>query len=199
MNVSSQTGSIKLSSIVPVKGDGEVAGWWEVEIQYLNFDGSTDTDNDYLWNGENWENADMEDMSDVDVPAGQGLWVGNSTGGAVNFRSSGEVNQDDVIFELRSAGATAAGNCFPTSTTLGNILPTIKGSDDVPGWWELEIQYLNFDGSTDTDNDYLWNGENWENADMEEMNDVVINPGQGLWVGNSTGTAVTLRIPAPEL
>ena len=199
MNVSSPDGSLKLSNIVPVKADGDVAGWWEVEIQYLNFDGSTDFDHDYLWNGENWENADMEDMSDVEVPAGQGLFVGNSTGVAVNFRSSGELNQKDVVFTLRDAGATAAGNCFPTTTTLGELLPQIKDSEDVPGWWELEIQYLNFDGSTDFDNDYMWNGENWENADMEDMSELTINPGQGLFIGNSTGKAVTLRIPAPEI
>ena len=199
MNVSATDGTIKLSSIVPVKGNGEVAGWWEVEIQYLLFDGRTDDNNDYMWNGTNWENLAMEDQSDVEIPAGQGLWVFNTTGGAVTFRSSGEVNQNDVIFELRSAGATASANCFPTPLTLGDILPAIKGSDSVPGWWEVEIQYLLFDGRTDDNNDYMWNGTNWENLAMEDKSAVPVPAGQGLWVFNTSGSEVTLRIPAPEL
>ena len=199
MDIASPTGSIKLSSIVPIKSNGEVAGWWEVEIQYLKYDGRTDEDHDYMWNGANWENLNMEDMSNVDIPAGQGLWVANSTGVAVTFQSSGEVNQSDVIFELRDSGNTAAANCFPTLTKLGEVLPSIKGSSDLPGWWEVEIQYLKYDGRTDDDNDYMWNGANWENLNMEDMSNVDVPAGQGLWVANSTGKTVLLRIPAPEL
>ena len=199
MDISSPTGAIKLSSIVPVKDNGEVAEWWEIGVQYLLYNGYTDNDHNYMWNGEGWEDTDFNPCDDVIIPAGQGLWVNNSTGGAVSFRSSGEVNQDDVIFELRDSGNTAAANCFPTATTLGEILPAIKNSDEVPEWWEVGIQFLLYNGYTDNDHNYMWNGEGWEDTDFNPCDDEPIPVGQGLWVNNSSGKAVTLRIPAPEL
>ena len=86
MDIASPTGSIKLSSIVPIKGNGEVAGWWEIGLQYLLGGGETDDDHNYMWNGDNWENLDMEDMSKINIPAGQGLWIANSTGKSVLIR-----------------------------------------------------------------------------------------------------------------
>ena len=198
MDITSSDGSIKLGNIVPIKSNGEIAGWWEVEIQIPAYDGSTDPNADYMWNGEGWENGDFEPMDDVVIPVGQGLWVINSTSSSVSFRSSGQVNENDALFALREIGSTAAANSFPTAITLGDIVPMLA-TGGVPGWWEVEIQIPAYDGSTDPNADYMWNGEGWENGDFEPMDDVDIPAGQGLWVINSTSAAVNLQIPAPEL
>ena len=195
IDIANSDDTIKLSNIVPVLANGEVAGWGEVEIQYLLSDGRTDTDNDFLWDGEGWT-KDWESI-DVDIPAGQGLWVNNTAGAEVSLRSSGEVNQKDALFVLRDIGNTAAANCFPTATKLGELLPAYVSDSNVAAWGEVEIQFLLSDGRTDTENDFLWDGEGWT-KDWESI-DVDIPAGQGLWVNNSAGTEITLRIPAPEL
>lgn len=199
MDIASPTGSIKLSSIVPILESGDVAGWGDVSVQYLNFDGSTDEENNYMWDGECWVDTEFNPKGDIDIPAGQGLWVNNAANVAMAFRSSGAVNLNDIIFDLRDNGNIAAANAFPTKTTLGEILPAIKGTEDVPGWGDISVQYLNFDGSTDEENNYMWDGEGWVDIEFNPKGDVDIPAAQGLWVNNASGNPITLRIPAPEL
>ena len=195
-NVGSADGSIRLGDVVPVAAEGvDLVG--NLEIQYLNYFGGTDWDNDYIWDGEVWLKDGDSDASDVIIPVGQGLWVGNSAGAPVNFRSSGEVNQKDIQFPLREVGSTAAANAFPTATTFGKIVPVAAEDVDLVG--NLEIQYLNYFGGTDWDNDYIWDGEVWLKDGDSDASEIVVAAGQGLWVGNSAGAPVTLHIAAPEL
>ena len=86
MDVANPTGAVTLSSIVPINNNGDVAGWWEVGIQFLNRDGSTDDAHNFMWSGEGWEDADFAQKDDEPIPAGQGLWVNNSSGAIVTLR-----------------------------------------------------------------------------------------------------------------
>ena len=71
-------------------------------------------------------------------------------------------------------------------------------SEEVDTAYSVEIQILDNAGRT-TDADYMWNGTAWEDANTGTVVDEVSIPaGQGLWVANYTGEAVSLYIPAPE-
>ena len=71
------------------------------------------------------------------------------------------------------------------------------GSDDIT------VQTLNFDGTTDKmytfgkDRRGNWFWSDVDTGDKIEEGDVVINPGQGLWIGGVDGA--TLTIPGPTL
>ena len=198
IDVGSKDDDIKLGSIIPIAAKGVDLGG-NIEIQFLNFDGSSDMDNDYYWDGEStWLKDGSDEANDVVIPAGHGLWVSNTSGAPVSLRSSGQVNEKEILFPIRTAGATAAANAFPVDTTFGKVVPIADAGVDLGG--NIEIQYLNFDGSSDMDNDYYWDGEStWLKDGSDEANDVVIPAGRGLWVSNTAGAPVSIQITAPEL
>ena len=196
-DVAAADGSITLSNLVPVAGEG-VETAYSVEVQILDNVGYT-TDADYMWNGSSWDNVlTGEDASDVTIPAGQGLWVANFVGESVGFQSSGRVPTSDLNAALDTDfGAVAIGNPFPVSVTLGDIVPL--AAEGVETAYSVEIQILDNAGYT-TEADYMWNGSSWENVlTSEDASQVTFPAGQGLWVANFTGEAVSLYIPAPEL
>ena len=196
-DVSANDGSITLGNITPVAGD-LVDTAYCVEIQILDNGGYT-TDADYMWNGTSWENVlTGESAADVTFAAGQGLWVMNYTGENVGLQSAGRVQTSDLNVDLDTEyGGVIAGNAFPTSVDLSDILPISDKTVDTA--YCVEIQILDNGGYT-TDADYMWNGTSWENVlTGEPATDVTFAAGQALWVMNYTGEVVSLYIPAPEL
>ena len=198
MNVGGTDGKIKFGSITPVAAEG-VDLSWNIVVQYLFNDGRNDPDNEFTWDGEQWLDANYDPANDVEIDAGKGLWVGNGSGGAaVTFRSAGQVNENDIAYPLNAGGATPAANGFPCTITYGDITPVADPGVDLS--WNIVVQYLFNDGRNDPDNEFTWDGEQWLDANYDPANEVMINPGQGLWVGNGAGgNAVTLQFAAPEL
>jgi len=196
-DVSATDGSIALSAVTPVAGAG-IDTAYGVEIQILDNAGLT-TDADYMWNGSAWEDANTgASVGDVTIAAGQGLWVASYVGEPVGLQTSGKVSISDLNVALDTDfGAVAVGNSFPTSVPLNEILPVAAVGVDTA--YSVEIQILDNAGLT-TDADYMWNGSAWEDANTgAAVGEVTILAGQGLWVANYTGEAVSLYIPAPEL
>ena len=196
-DVAATDGSIALSAITPV-ADEEIDAAYGVEIQILDNAGRT-TNADYMWNGSAWEDANTGSALDaVSIPAGQGLWVASYVGEAVGLQTSGKVSTSDLSVALDTDyGAVAVGNSFPTPVGLSEIMPV--ASEEVDMAYSVEIQILDNAGRT-TDADFMWNGSAWEDANTGTVVDEVSIPaGQGLWVANYTGEAVSLYIPAPEL
>ena len=186
------TGEIALASLSPKAENmtaDDLAGY--IEIQTLDHAGRTV--DSYVWNGEGWEGDD-----ETTFPAGTGLWVFNQVGAdtKVSLQSSGQVTTSDVVIMLDSDyGAIGIANPFPVSVTLAEILPECGNmtAEELAGY--VEIQTLDHAGQTV--DSYVWNGEGWEGDDEEKE----IEAGTGLWVFNQVGndSAVSLRIPAPEL
>ena len=196
-DVSAADGSISLGSLTPVAGVG-VDTAYSVEIQILDNGGYT-TDADYMWNGSSWDNViTSTDAGDVTFAAGQGLWIMNYTGESVGLQSAGRVQTSDLNIDLDTEyGGVIAGNAFPTTVALSDMLPV--AGEGVDTAYSVEIQILDNGGYT-TDADYMWNGSSWDNVITgEAATEVTFAPGQALWVMNYTGAAVALYIPAPEL
>ena len=170
---------------------------YSIDIQTLNNWGGTG-DEDYIWTGSGWEDANGDAVTDATLPAGKGFWVYNFTGAAVTFRSLGEVNASDVTYPLdEDLGAVAIVNPYPTDIALADItfITSLSASDL---GYSIDIQTLNNWGGTG-DEDYIWTGSGWEDANGDPATNVTFAPGKGLWVYNFTGAAVGLHIPAPEL
>ena len=170
---------------------------YSVDIQTLNGFGGTG-DEDYMWNGAGWEDANGNPVTDATLPPGKGFWVYNFTGEAVTFRSLGEVNANDVTYPLDTEyGAVAIVNPYPTDIALADIT-FITAQPASALAYSIDIQTLNSFGGTG-DEDYMWNGTGWEDANGNPATNVTFAPGKGLWVYNFTGEAVGFHIPAPEL
>lgn len=168
----------------------------DVQVQTLDEYGRTVdsyTWNDYMYDNACWVNDDMEEVTGVSFPAGQGFFVlGSSTSQAL--QSAGKVGTSDITVRLRE-NATLTGNPFPVSVALQDIVAT---GDDVNS---VQIQTLDEYGRTVdsyTWNDYMYDDACWVNDDMEEVTGITFAPGQGLFVLGST-TEQFLRFPAPEL
>ena len=186
---------IPLESVVPA--DPTTAAW-SVQLSYLTPDGGNDDDHNFLWDGEKWVDANTTaPVSGVMIPAGQGLWVNNGTGVAMDLRSSGEVSKKDVAFALdENYGAVGTGNPFPVPVALEDVVPS--PADALA--WSVQASYLTPDGGNDDDHNFLWDGEKWVDANTTApVSGVMIPAGQGLWVNNGSGLAGTLNIPAPGL
>lgn len=198
--VGSQTG-IKLSDIEPITETGTSLRR-KIQIQLLTPAGLTATT--YRWEGtggKTWIAAKAtDDMGETVLPAGQGLWVGNSANVATTFRSVGQVGTNDIIQPLDSAGGAAmVGNGFPVAVKLKDIVPSTE--TDTSPRRKVQIQLLTPAGLTATT--YRWEGtggKTWIAAKTtDDMGETEIPAGQAMWVGNSANCTATLRIPAPEL
>ena len=95
-----------------------------------------------------------------------------------------------------SAGGTGAGNPFPVTIDLQDIVPE---GDDLSD--RVEIQTLDAAGRTVAS--YMWNDwandtACWVDGDFAPIEGVSFTPGQGLWVFGAND-AQYIRFPAPEL
>lgn len=114
------------------------------------------------------------------------------------LQTAGKVGTADVAIRLRFGG-TLAGNPFPTSITIGDLLPT--GEDT---YNNVSIQTL--DAAGYTVDSYAWTdagGESWDQVGWVDdenniVTNIVIEAGQGLWIQGSSD-AQYITFPAPEL
>ena len=198
--VGSQAG-IKLKDITPITTTSTSLRR-KIQIQLLTPTGRTATT--YRWEGtggKTWiAGSTTEDMGETVIPAGQGLWVGNTANVATKFQTAGEVSSTDIIQPLNAeGGAVMVGNSFPVAVKLKDIVPTTTTSTSLRR--KIQIQLLTPTGRTATT--YRWEGtggKTWiAGSTTEDMGETVIPAGQALWVGNTANVAATLRIPAPEL
>ena len=190
--------TISLGSIIPI-GDPNSDLGYNIEIQKLNNAGESN-EYDYTWDGTKWiETITNEDASDVTLNACEGLWIFSMMGEAVSFQSCGQVGENDVSALLDDDyGAAAVANGFPVAVKLNDLV--LEADSEVDLGYNIEIQKLNNSGES-TNFDYTWDGTQWidTTTNVAASDDVVIAPGEGLWVYNMTGEAVYLRFPAPEL
>ena len=197
-NVGGESGVISLDNLIPVAAEG-VDTSSSVIIQVLDEAGYT-TEDDFTWDGTQWTDTNTgAPVKGKTFDIEKGLWVYNFTGEEVQLQSSGQVVTSDINAPLSvEYGAVAVVNCFPTPVALSDLLP-IPGNAEVDISSSIIIQILDDAGYT-TDADYTWDGSKWVDTNTGAVvENVTFDAGQGLWVYNFTGEAVSLRIPAPEL
>ena len=196
----SNDATITLGAIKPIGLEGSDLSY-NIEIQKLNNWGGTVEGFDYIWDGKKWIDSETNaDASDAVVNSGEGLWIYSMMGESVSFQSVGEVGNADIVFPLDDDyGAAAVANGFPVAVKLNDIV--LEAAVGVDLGYNIEIQKLNNWGGTVEGFDYIWDGTKWIDSETNAAvpDTVVIDPGEGLWVYNMTGEAVSFRIPAPEL
>jgi hypothetical protein len=168
-----------------------------VQIQVLDAYGRTQVSydwNDWAASTACWVDGDWNPVEEVSISAGQGLWVMGSAS-TQGILSAGKVGRDDVVVVLRNGG-TGAGNPFPVSIDLQDIVAEGDEASD-----NVQIQVLDAYGRTVAS--YDWN--DWANAtacwvdgDWNPVENVTIEPGQGLWVMGSS-TSQSIRFSSPTL
>ena len=175
--------------LIDMKGvgyDGEAGG--EIQIQTLNEYGQTQAT--YFWYDIpsedilGWFDLSEEPLNrgDVEIQAGEGLWVYCAADG-LGLQSSGEVPQSKVIVELQESGLSVAN---PTPVTVDLIDCCVSGYEEGAGG-EVQVQTLNEYGQTQAT--YFWYDIpdedilGWFDLSEEPLNrgDVTMAPGAGLW------------------
>ena len=197
VNIADAKAGIDLLGLIP----GGEYGSDDITVQTLNFDGTTDKmytfgkDRRGNWFWSDVDTGDKIEEGDVSFATGTGLWVGGVD--STTLTTAGAVSTDDTVVTLRE-GFIASGNMTPVAIDLLDLIPGGEyGSDDIT------VQTLNFDGTTDKmytfgkDRRGNWFWSDVDTGDKIEEGDVVINPGQGLWIGGVDGA--TLTIPGPTL
>ena len=178
-------GGVDIQSIVALGDDLN-----NVAIQTLDSYGRTDKM--FMW--DDWQ-FDTPCWADENGPAekilqpGEALWVQGVNG--YKFQSAGQVGTSDIVFNLKD-GNVLVGNAFPIGVSIQDIIATGDDLNDVA------IQTLDTYGRTDKMfmwDDWQFDAPCW--ADENGPTDMILQPGEGLWVQGKTG--YTIRIPAPEL
>ena len=184
---------ISLESIVPNRVNA-------VTIQLLSSAGVMVQSYQYMdWAGPDydqtaWADLDGNIAENVVFAPGQGLWI-QAAESTDAITTAGAVGFDDVTVSLR-AGFTAVGNPFPVAIPLQDIVASQVNTTTIqllsPAGVMLEsYQYMDWAGP-----DY--NQTAWADLDGNIAEDVVIQPGQGLWI-QAASTEDSITFPAPEL
>ena len=196
---SESANTVTLGSMIPVGAIGSDLSF-NIEIQKLNNWGGSVDGVSYSWDGTKWiDTYTNKDASNETVNSGEGLWIYSMMGEPVTFQSSGQVSETDIIQELdKDYGAVAVANGFPVAVKINDIV--LSTAEGVDLGFNIEIQKLNNWGGSVDGVSYSWDGTKWIDTytNLPLSDDVVVNPGEGLWVYNMTGEAVNLRVPAPE-
>ena len=89
-------------------------------------------------------------------------------------------------------GAVITGPQFVTPGGSAFLLTNLVLVSEADTAGNIEIQTLNNWGGTEED--YVWDGTKWIDGNTSDpVTDITFAPGQGLWVFNNTGEAVTFR------
>ena len=197
--------SVDLTDITVTGYDKEEGCEGLVDIQTLDEYGRGG--NQYFWYdvpGElyGWLNAADEEAvaGDLTLAPGEGLWI-SAPSSAYSLQTAGKVPTSGIAVTLRE-GSKIAVNNTPIAVDLTDIV--ISGYDPEDGCeGTVDIQTLDEYGRGG--NQYFWYdvpGElyGWLNASDEEAaeGDLVINPGEGLWV-NAPSTAYSIVFPGVTL
>ena len=204
-DVADVNGKISLANVAPI-AEGELTAddlIGNITFQLLNNFGGTVEGSDRIWNGTKWTDESGVDMSSDSYDAGQGLCVYNAADpdvGKVLFRTSGQVNEFDVIVKLDDDfGSVLIANPYPSQVKLSSMIPT-SDSEDIAG--NVTFQKVNNFGGTIEGSDRIWNGTKWTMEDGSDASDEVLAPGEGICVYNSVDPEdglVTLRFTAPKI
>lgn len=195
--------TIDLTDLVVTGYDKEEGCEEDVKVQILNSLGMGGVT--YAWydlndDGEiyyGWFADDEVAKGDVVLSPGDALWV-SAPNESYKILSSGQVPTEDVVVTLRSGNKLVA-NPTPISVDLTEIV--VAGYDPEEGCEEdVKAQILNNVGMGGVT--YAWydlddDGEvyyGWFADDEVAEGDVVIGPGEGLWV-SAPSTAYTLKFP----
>ena len=204
--VGTSTGNPRFGDFIPVRKDGLPIEDYKIEVQGLFSDGTTDWDFNFTWENGRWidynDFSEDPDASDVEITQGRGLWIYNTTEAEVYFQGAGQVSEFDAEYPMNDVGATAIGNCYPVETTWGQVVPIRDDGKPIEDY-KIEVQGLNYDGTTDWDYNYTWENGRWidynDFSEDPDATNVKIPVGKGLWVYNTTEAKVTIHIAAPEL
>ena len=123
INIGNENG-MPISALVPTGEDT----YNNIAVQTLDAAGYTV--DSYAWTdagGESWDQIGWVDdenniVTDVTFAPGQALWVQGSSS-AQSLQTAGKVGTSDVTVQLK-LGGTLAGNPFPVSITIGDLVPT---------------------------------------------------------------------------
>ena len=195
---------------IKVVGYDATEGYADFAIEAKKLDGYGRGGIGYLWcdfeeEGETyygWYDGDMNEYNDVEVEAGEGLWV-YSPSSDFSLQSAGQVPSTSIAVTLRGGSqARMVANPMPVALTLGEI--SVTGYDAAEGYADFAIEAKKLDGYGRGGIGYLWcdfeeEGETyygWYDGDMNEYNDIEVEAGEGLWV-YSPSTAFSLVFPTP--
>ncbi len=195
---------------IKIAGYDTTEGYADFQVIAKQLDGAGRGGTTYSWcdfeeEGETylgWYDDDMNCYNDLELVAGEGLWV-YSPSTDFNIVSSGAVPTSDIAVALRGGGqAKMVANPMPATVTLGQI--TVTGYDTTEGYADFQIIAKKLDGAGRGGTAYSWcdfeeEGETyygWYDDDMNEYNDVEVVPGEGLWIYSpSTDFAVVFPTP----
>lgn len=197
----------------------------KVSVQFIDGTGNTDTDEAgkyklYYWRDADgssgkWVKKDGRNIVDVAVGeatlgVGEALWWQKKEDG-LSLQFSGEVIQSETSVLLPLANQ-AVGNMMAVSVDLKDI--KVSGYTGATSD-KVSVQIIDGTGNTDKDEAgkyklYYWRDADgasgkWVKKDGRNIIDVVsgevmLNPGDGLWVQNKeTSTAYKLVFSAPSL
>ncbi len=178
--------SVKLEDLNP---GGETEPDYTVNLQTLSDSGATT--GMYEWNGAEWETLKGVDASEVELKAGEGIWV-QAEDTTQWIQSSGKINLAVVKVQLRNGGRMA-GNPNATDIYLNEL--AVEGENTA---YEVNVQILSDSGATI--GMYEWNGTTWEYLKGKEpdISKVKFVPGEGVWVQGSD-TNQYLVFPGTEI
>ncbi len=202
-------GNLTLGDLI-VTGYDATEGYADFEIiaQELNGFGKTLSNYSYCDFEEEgttykgWYDEDMNCYNDLVIQPGEGLWI-YSPSEDFKIQSAGMVPQSPIAVTLRAGGqAKMVVNPMPAAVTLGDI--GVTGYDKTEGYADFEIiaQELNGFGKTLSNYSYCDFEEEgdtyfgWYDEDMNDYNDVVVNPGEGLWI-YSPSADFSVVFPSP--
>lgn len=191
-----------LTTVTP-QYDDQVTG--DIRIEKLNNAGiATET---YEWmqdvrgKEDGWyldgEDLIGEDVDDIFIPAGEGMWVNGLDGAVLPF--AGEVYTDDKSITLGD-DKQMLSNPYPCDLHLARDI-SIVYDDQVTG--DIRIEKLNKAGiATET---YEWmqdvrgKEDGWyldgEDLIGEDVDDIVFPSGTGLWVNGLAGAKFNITSP----
>ena len=169
-----------------------------------------------------YEGGAFVDLTDAELDekfdAGQAFWI---KGAGHSLQPAGRVDKRPVDFPMNAANYTAVGNGTPVELTLGDlsVVPKAGTTFRWSGRWvggitppALEVKFLLPNGTADKT--YYWKyarvgtqaayedvacwvkyeGSAFVDVTQEELDEVKIPAGKGLWV---KGAGHTLHIPSP--
>lgn len=142
-----------------------------------------------------WVDGSNEIVASFEFDVGDGLVVLGSAN-TDEIQSSGNVAQEDVVFELCN-GMTFVGNPFPSPVVARELTPNAYG-----------VAFYKVDSYGFPQATYTWTdcgGPDWDtpNVWVDESNEIIgdnitIGSGEGVCILGSSDTD-TITIPAPEL
>ena len=133
----------------------------------------------------------------VTLKNGEAVCVNNTSGAAVEFRSSGEVDLSPVSAEI-GEGFSLYGNMTPVTIDI-NDMKVYVGDTELQDNNVVVLQKMNEDGLGDysaTVYKYRADKGGWTNGKTLQTG-VTLAPGEAFCINNTSGKTITLKFPSP--